>query len=100
MSPSDIAEAVGASRQAVSNQLQHLADERIVHARRDGQRMLYRIDPCVPGPWTSASACFPSANDDESIGPADAGGRGDDVADQVGRALGRVELFGPLGERG
>ncbi len=50
LSPSDIADAVGASQQAVSNQLQRLADQRIVHARRDGQRVLYRIiDPCVPG---------------------------------------------------
>lgn len=50
MSTSDIAEAVGASQQAVSNQLQRLADQRIVQARRDGQRALYRIvDPCVPG---------------------------------------------------
>jgi DNA-binding transcriptional ArsR family regulator len=50
VSPSDIAEEVGASQQAVSNQLQRLADQRIVHARRDGQRALYRIiDPCVPG---------------------------------------------------
>ncbi len=50
VSPSDIAGAIGASQQAVSNQLQRLADQRIVHARRDGQRVLYRIiDPCVPG---------------------------------------------------
>jgi len=50
VSPSDIAEEVGASAQTVSNQLQRLADQRIVHARRDGQRVLYRIiDPCVPG---------------------------------------------------
>ncbi|MBA2281893.1 MAG: winged helix-turn-helix transcriptional regulator [Acidimicrobiia bacterium] len=50
VSPSDIAEAIGASQQAVSNQLQRLADQRIVHARRDGQRVLYQIiDPCVPG---------------------------------------------------
>lgn len=50
VSPSEVAEAVGASQQTVSNQLQRLADQRIVHARRDGQRMLYRIiDPCVPG---------------------------------------------------
>lgn len=50
VSPSQIAETVGASQQAVSNQLQRLADQRIVHARRDGQRVLYRIiDPCVPG---------------------------------------------------
>lgn len=47
---SDIAEKIGASQQTVSNQLQRLADQRIVHARRDGQRVLYRIiDPCVPG---------------------------------------------------
>jgi DNA-binding transcriptional ArsR family regulator len=50
VSPSDIAEQIDASQQAVSNQLQRLADQRIVHARRDGQRVLYRIiDPCVPG---------------------------------------------------
>ncbi len=50
VSPSDIAESIGATQQAVSNQLQRLADQRIVHARRDGQRVLYRIiDPCVPG---------------------------------------------------
>lgn len=50
VSPSEIAERIGASQQAVSNQLQRLADQRIVHARREGQRVLYRIiDPCVPG---------------------------------------------------
>lgn len=50
VSPSDIAEEIGASQQAVSNQLQRLVDQRIVHARREGQRVLYRIvDPCVPG---------------------------------------------------
>jgi DNA-binding transcriptional ArsR family regulator len=50
ISPSDIADAVGASQQSVSNQLQRLADQRIVHARREGQRVRYRIiDPCVPG---------------------------------------------------
>ena len=50
VSPSDIADATGSSQQAVSDQLQRLADQRIVHARRDGQRVLYRIiDPCVPG---------------------------------------------------
>ncbi len=50
MSTSDIAGAVGASQQAVSNQLQRLTDQHIVHPRRDGQRVLYKIiDPCVPG---------------------------------------------------
>ena len=47
---SEIAEEVGATQQAVSNQLQRLADQRVVHARRDGQRVFYKIiDPCVPG---------------------------------------------------
>ena len=47
---SEIAEEVGATQQAVSNQLQRLADQRIVHARREGQRVFYKvIDPCVPG---------------------------------------------------
>ena len=50
LSVSDIATEVGASQQAVSNQLQRLVDQRIVHSRRDGQRVLYRIvDSCVPG---------------------------------------------------
>lgn len=50
ITPSDIAGAVGASQQAVSNQLQRLADQGVVQARRDGQHVLYRIiDPCVPG---------------------------------------------------
>jgi len=46
----DIAEEVGMSVQAVSNQLQRLADQRILEARRDGNSAYYRIiDPCVPG---------------------------------------------------
>ena len=50
LSVGDIAAEVGASQQAVSNQLQRLVDQRILHSRRDGQRVLYRIiDPCVPG---------------------------------------------------
>jgi DNA-binding transcriptional ArsR family regulator len=50
LSVSDIANEVGATQQAVSNQLQRLVDQRILHSRRDGQRVLYRIiDPCVPG---------------------------------------------------
>jgi len=49
-STSEIADALGASQQSVSNHLQRLADQRIVEARRDGQRVRYRIiDPCVPG---------------------------------------------------
>ena len=46
---SDLASEVGMAPQAISNQLQRLADRRIVATRRDGNRVLYRIvDPCVP----------------------------------------------------
>jgi DNA-binding transcriptional ArsR family regulator len=46
----DLADQLGMRPQAVSNQLQRLADRRIVAARRDGTRLYYRIaDPCVPG---------------------------------------------------
>jgi DNA-binding transcriptional ArsR family regulator len=46
----DLAEELGMSTQAVSNQLQRLADRCIVDARREGSRIFYRIaDPCVPG---------------------------------------------------
>jgi ArsR family transcriptional regulator, lead/cadmium/zinc/bismuth-responsive transcriptional repressor len=46
----DLAFAVEMTPQAVSNQLRRLIDRRIVAARRDGNRIHYRIiDPCVPG---------------------------------------------------
>jgi ArsR family transcriptional regulator, lead/cadmium/zinc/bismuth-responsive transcriptional repressor len=46
----DIANAVDASPQTVSNHLQRMADQQIVAARRDGNRIFYRlIDPCVGG---------------------------------------------------
>ncbi len=45
-----IAEEVGMSVQAVSNQLQRLTDQRILLARREGDHAYYRIiDPCVTG---------------------------------------------------
>ena len=44
----ELAETVRMSPQAVSNQLQRLADRGVVAARRDGNHILYRIvDPCV-----------------------------------------------------
>jgi DNA-binding transcriptional ArsR family regulator len=44
----DLAGTVGLRPQAVSNQLQRLVDRGIVAARRDGNRIWYRItDPCV-----------------------------------------------------
>ena len=45
-----LADEVGMSVQAVSNQLQRLADQRILAARRQGNQVFYRIiDPCVSG---------------------------------------------------
>ncbi|MDI2130146.1 ArsR/SmtB family transcription factor [Yinghuangia seranimata] len=45
----ELAEQVGMRPQAVSNQLQRLADRGIVATRRDGNRIFYSIaDPCVP----------------------------------------------------
>ena len=49
-SVTDIADAVGASTQSVSNHLQRMSDQQIVSTRRDGNRIFYRlIDPCVGG---------------------------------------------------
>jgi DNA-binding transcriptional ArsR family regulator len=46
---SDLAAELDMAPQAISNQLQRLADRRIVAARRDGNRILYRVvDSCVP----------------------------------------------------
>ena len=46
---SDLADEVDMAPQAVSNQLQRLTDRRIVAARREGNRILYRVvDECVP----------------------------------------------------
>jgi len=45
-----LADAVGMSIQAVSNQLQRLTDQRILASRRQGNQAFYRIiDPCVSG---------------------------------------------------
>jgi DNA-binding transcriptional ArsR family regulator len=44
----ELAEAVAMKPQAVSNQLQRLADRGIVGCRRQGNNIIYRIvDPCV-----------------------------------------------------
>lgn len=49
LSVSDLATAVGMTVQAVSNQLQRLAESRVVDCRRSGLQSFYRvIDPCVP----------------------------------------------------
>ena len=50
LSVTDLSTEVGMKPQAVSNQLQRLADRRIVASRREGSRLFYHIaDPCVPG---------------------------------------------------
>lgn len=50
LSVGDIAKKVGMKPQAVSNQLQRLADQGIVGSRREGQSIYYQIiDPCVEG---------------------------------------------------
>jgi ArsR family transcriptional regulator, lead/cadmium/zinc/bismuth-responsive transcriptional repressor len=50
LSVTDLAAEVGMKPQAVSNQLQRLADLRIVASRREGSRFIYRsADPCVTG---------------------------------------------------
>lgn len=46
----DLATQVEMAPQAVSNQLQRLADRRVVVARREGTRLYYSVaDPCVAG---------------------------------------------------
>ena len=50
LSVGDLAGMLGMTSQAISNQLQRLVDRNIVAARRDGNRIYYRvIDPCVRG---------------------------------------------------
>jgi DNA-binding transcriptional ArsR family regulator len=45
----ELAEAVGMTPQAVSNQLQRLVDRGVLGSRRNGTNVYYRIvDPCVP----------------------------------------------------
>jgi DNA-binding transcriptional ArsR family regulator len=49
MCVTDLAQAVGMTPQAVSNQLRRLVDRRILGSRREGNQIYYCIvDPCVP----------------------------------------------------
>jgi len=46
----DLAETIGATPQATSNQLQRLVDRRVVAAQRHGNEVRYHIiDCCTPG---------------------------------------------------
>lgn len=59
-SVSDIARTLGMKPQAVSNQLQKLADTRMVTARRSGNHILYRVmNPCV-APLLELALCLMS----------------------------------------
>ncbi len=65
----EVAAAVEMSVQAVSNQLQRLADRRIVTARRDGTLMRYRVvDPCISG-LMELAACLVDEHCDPSVHP-------------------------------
>lgn len=49
LSVGDLATEVEMSPQAVSNQLQRLADQGVLASRREGLNIYYRVvDPCVP----------------------------------------------------
>jgi DNA-binding transcriptional ArsR family regulator len=54
----DLAESLGMSSQAVSNQLQRLVDQRIVDSRRDGNRIYYRIVDCCIGGVMELGLCL------------------------------------------
>jgi DNA-binding transcriptional ArsR family regulator len=54
----DLAESVGMSSQAVSNQLQRLVDQRVVDSRRDGNRIHYRIVDCCVGGVMELGLCL------------------------------------------
>ena len=48
LSVGDLADTIGMKAQATSNQLQRLVDRGIVACRRDGTRVIYRLeDPCT-----------------------------------------------------
>jgi DNA-binding transcriptional ArsR family regulator len=55
---SDLAEGLGMTSQAVSNQLQRLMDQRIVDSRRDGNRIHYRIVDCCVGGVMELGLCL------------------------------------------
>ena len=54
----DLADHVGMSPQAVSNQLQRLVDQRVVDSRRDGNRIHYRIVDCCVGGVMELGLCL------------------------------------------
>ncbi len=70
----DLASAIEMAPQAVSNQLQRLADRRMVAARREGTRLFYRIsDPCVAGILDLGLCLFEETGEPEARRGAAAG---------------------------
>ena len=69
VSVGDLAAALAMAPQAVSNQLQRLADRRIVSARRQGTRLYYSIaDPCVTG-FLDLGLCLLEETADPAVRP-------------------------------
>lgn len=66
-SVSDIARTLGMKPQAVSNQLQKLADTRMVTSRRAGNHILYRVMNACVAPLLDLGLCLMS---EESQGSA------------------------------
>jgi DNA-binding transcriptional ArsR family regulator len=58
----DIAEAVGMSTQAISNQLRRLVDRRVVATRRDGNYIVYRPDRSLRA-WVAGIGLVPGRRD-------------------------------------
>ncbi|TAL86340.1 MAG: transcriptional regulator [Rhodanobacter sp.] len=62
---SELAETIGLKPQAVSNQLQRLADRGVVATRREGTTIHYRIvDPCVAELFDRALCLLEDAKSD------------------------------------
>lgn len=81
-----LAERLGMRTQAISNQLQRLADRGVVTARRDGNRIFYAIaDPCIPA-LLDLGLCL---TEETTIAAGDAGGDAARPADEpVGAGAG------------
>lgn len=63
----NIAKALGMKPQAVSNQLQRLADTRMVASRREGNRIYYRVMNGCVAPLLDLGLCL---MEDESSSPS------------------------------
>lgn len=69
-SVSDIARTLGMKPQAVSNQLQKLADTRMVTSRRVGNHILYRVMNACVAPLLDLALCLMSEESQRSTEPS------------------------------